>query len=183
MPLNHTSKYAELTDAQFLLIGKLTVEFSNIEFSLGQILGRLLFTPSFLSLTYTDRMNVNSLIDKVKNAVDIHGTRYGYSFICKELCSELEAVVKEIEGIRIIRNKFAHYCWCREDDNKIFGTSFPSTQPKLNKPNEGIVIITNTEIETMYKSSYAIVNELNKILDKLPEFREDGNLKSKLSFK
>ena len=100
MPLNHTSKHAELTDTQFLLVGKLTVEFSNIEFLLGQILGRLLFTPSFLSLTYTDRMNVNSLVEKIKNAIDIHERRYGNFIISKELCDELTSILNDVESIR-----------------------------------------------------------------------------------
>lgn len=183
MPLNHTSKYSELTDTQFLLIGKLTVEFSNIEFLLGQILGRLLFTPSFLSLTYTDRMNVNSLLEKIKNAIDIHWRRYGYSFISQELCGELTSILKEIESIRIVRNKFAHYCWCRQSNDKIFGTCFASSQPKLSNPNEGVIEITNSEIEEMYRSSYAIVDKLDGILSKLPELKEDSKLKDKLSYK
>jgi hypothetical protein len=43
MPLNHTSEYAELIDEQFALIGRLVIEWSNIEFLLGVLLSRLLF--------------------------------------------------------------------------------------------------------------------------------------------
>jgi len=57
MPLNHTSKYSDLTPDQFTLIGKVIIEFSNIEFMLGVILSRLLITPEFLGRTYTDQMN------------------------------------------------------------------------------------------------------------------------------
>jgi len=35
MPINHGSKYSELTEAQSGLIGRLVVEWSNIEFLLG----------------------------------------------------------------------------------------------------------------------------------------------------
>ena len=45
--LNH-SKYSDLTAAQYEALGKLFVEWSNIEFMLGLILSRLLFTPEFL---------------------------------------------------------------------------------------------------------------------------------------
>jgi hypothetical protein len=48
MPLNHTSEYAELTNEQFALIGRLVIEWSNIEFLLGVLLSRLLFMPEFV---------------------------------------------------------------------------------------------------------------------------------------
>ena len=183
MPLNHTSKYAELTDNQFLLIGKLTVEFSNIEFLLSEILGRLLITPPFLSRTYTERMNVIALIEKIQNAIDIHEKRYNNSIVSKDLCNSINDILVEIGKIRLIRNKFAHYCWHRQSDEKIFGTSFLSKLPKESKPNEGVSEITNTEIEMMYKNSYKIVEALINILEDIPELLEDKELKNKLKYK
>lgn len=41
MPLNHNSIYAELTDCHFKLIGKIVVEWSNIEFLLGVVDSRI----------------------------------------------------------------------------------------------------------------------------------------------
>ncbi len=183
MPLNHTSKYAELTDAQFILIGKLTIEFSNVEFLLSEILSRLLITPSFLSRTYTDRMNVNAIIEKIKNAIDIHSRRYGFSIVPADVCESISDIVAEIGKIRLIRNKFAHYCWCRDDDNKIFGTGFSSSHAKHQKPDEDCLLITNPEIEEMYLTSYKIVDRLEGILMRLPELLEDKDLKSKLRYK
>jgi hypothetical protein len=182
MPLNHTSKYAELTDNQFLLIGKLTVEFSNIEFLSSEILGRLLITPSFLSRTYTERMNVVGLIEKIRNAIDIHERRYNNTIVSKDLCRTIISVLEEIEKIRLIRNKFAHNCWSRETDEKIWGTCFLGKQPKNSKPQEGVSIITNSEIEVMYQNSYKIVEDLLKIHESIPELLEDESLKSKLKY-
>lgn len=183
MPLNHTSKHAELTDAQFLLIGKLTVEFSNIEFLLGQVLCRLLITPSFLGRTYTDRMNASALIEKIKNAIDIHRRRYGFSIISEELCSRVLEITSKTARIRLIRNKFAHYCWCRNDDETIFGTGFSSAQIDFKKPDNDCILISNSEIEEMYQAAYKIVELLEDTLKKLPELLENGDLGSKLKFK
>jgi len=183
MPLNHASKYTELTDAQFLLIGKLTVEFSNIEFLLSEVLGRLLITPPFLSRTYTERMNVVALIEKIRNAIDIHERRYNNFFVSIELCNSINDALSEIEKIRFIRNKFAHYCWSRQTDDNIFGTDFLGKVPKESKPNEGVFEITNIEIESMYKNSYQIVESLSKIIDNIPELSEGRELKSKLRYK
>ena len=52
MPLNHTSQFAELTDDQFKLIGKVFVEWVNIEIMQKLVLSRLLFSPDFISRTY-----------------------------------------------------------------------------------------------------------------------------------
>ena len=183
MPLNHTSKYAELTDVQFLLIGKLTVEFSIIEFLLREVLSRLLITSSFLGRTFTERMNVNVLIEKIKNALDIHKRRFGNSIVSKDLCELLKAKLGEIEEIRLIRNKFAHYCWSRQTDDEIFGTGFLSKQAKYSKPNEGVIVITNNEIEEMYQNVFILVNDIEGILTNLPELIVDKELKSKLKYK
>ena len=67
MPLNHTSIYAELTEDHFIAIGKLVIEWSNIEFLLGVLLSRLLITPEYLGRTYTDELNAL----KIKNAINI----------------------------------------------------------------------------------------------------------------
>jgi len=182
MPGNHTSKYAELTDYQFLLIGKLFVEFSNVEFLLSVVLARLLITPSFLSRTFTDRMNINTLIDKIRNALDIHERRYGYSLVSKELCKEIMSMVGLIDEIRIKRNKFAHYCWSRSSDEEIFGAGFISKQASKSKPNKGSITITNQEIKVLYDKCYRIGDEIEEILQRLPELLEDKELKSKLKY-
>ena len=76
MPLNHTSQYAELTDDHFKAIGKIVVEWSNIEFLLSVLLSRLLVTPEFLGRSYTDHMNAVKLQEAVKEGVEIHKQRY-----------------------------------------------------------------------------------------------------------
>jgi hypothetical protein len=43
MPLNHTP-YSDLTQEQAALIGRIGIEWSNVEFLLGQLLSRLLMT-------------------------------------------------------------------------------------------------------------------------------------------
>lgn len=183
MPLNHTSQFAELTDNQFLLIGKLAVEFSNIEFLLSAVLSRLLITPSFLSRTYTERMNVSALTEKIKNALDIHERRYDNTIIPIDLCELIKKQLSEIEKVRQIRNKFAHYCWCRYSDEEISGTGFLGKQAKFDKPDEGAIVISNVRIEDIYKTSYKIVEELDKIIEALPELLEDKELKNKLNYK
>ena len=42
MPLNHTSKFAELTEAQYAALGRAVVEWANVEYLLGVLLSRLL---------------------------------------------------------------------------------------------------------------------------------------------
>lgn len=92
MPLNHTSQFAELTDEQFKLIGKIVVEWANIEFLQKLILSRLLFSAEFISRTYTDRMSAVRVQDAIKEAVDLHHQRYRANIISENILSEIESV-------------------------------------------------------------------------------------------
>lgn len=76
MPLNHTSQYSELTQAQYAALGKAVVEWVNVEFLLGVLLSRLLATPEFLSRTYTDSISAVRLQGAIAEAVEIHRVRY-----------------------------------------------------------------------------------------------------------
>ena len=127
-------------------------------------------------------MNVSSIIEKIQNAIDIHSRRFTYQIISKDLCNSIKEKVNEAEQIRVKRNKFAHHCWCRVSDKKIFGTEFLSKQSKSNTPNQGSLEMSNTEIEELYNKSYKLVDEIELILHKLPEFLEDKELKTKLKY-
>ncbi len=182
MPLNHSSKYSELTNEQFLLIGKVIIEFSNIDFLLGVLLSRLLITPEFLGRTYTDRMTVTMLMEKIKNAINIQNIRYRNKIISGKIADEILSLLNRIDKLRIFRNRFSHYCWARFDNEKIFGTELSGKLPKSKNPNNGSVIITNKELEEIYKKAYVIVDELNKLVYSLPEMEENKDLINKLTF-
>ena len=81
---------------------------------------------------------------------------------------------KRITDFRIIRNKFAHFCWSRQSDEKIFGTNFSGKIPKNNKRNKDSIVITVDELNDRYREAYNIVEELQNIIDKLPEIKEDN---------
>lgn len=129
MSLNHTSIYAELTDQQFKMIGKIVVEWTNIEFLQKQILGQLLFTPEFLSRTFSDLITAARIQDAIKEAVALHRRRYCCKVINDEILIEIEQVNNAVTVARAHRNKFAHFCWCRSSDEEIFGTNFSGGLP------------------------------------------------------
>lgn len=104
MPLNHTSKYAELTDEQFALIGRLVIEWSNIEFLLGVLLSRLLFTPEFLGRVYSDEMSASRIQVAPKKALDIHRHRYGSRVVPTETLDEILQLNADIEWFHGLRN-------------------------------------------------------------------------------
>jgi len=172
MPLNHSSKYTELTDNQFLLIGKIVIEFSNIEFLLKNLLSRLLMTSDFLGRTYTDNLNIAKIQDSIENALDIHSRRFGENIIDSKKIKEIKDLNARINSIRGERNKFAHYCWSRWDDTAIFGVKMGGQVPKHDKPNKDSRKISNSEMEKIYKTAYDIVDDLMKLVYSLPEIDE-----------
>ena len=116
MPINHSSSYAELTPRQFEAVGRLVVEWSNIEFLLGVLLSRLLRTPEFLGRVYTDELMAARMQSALEKAIAIHRQRYGGRLVSEALLDEITALNSEIEKIRGKRNKFSHFCWCRSND-------------------------------------------------------------------
>ena len=173
MPLNHTSQFAELTDDQFKLIGKIVVEWANIEFLQKLILSRLLFSPEFISRTYTDHMSAVRVQDAIKESVELHRHRYRANVINENILSEIEKVNKEVRNARTHRNKFAHFCWTRSTDEAIFGTNFSAGLPESKKHKKSYIVIKNEELEQLYKESFDLVDRINHILQKLPEIEEE----------
>lgn len=109
MPLNHLSKFSELTEEHFKAIGKLVVEWSNIEHLLGVMLSRLLLTPEFLARSYTDEISASRLQNALSKAIGIHGHRYNCKFIEKSILQEIEEINVKITRIRSLRNKFGSF--------------------------------------------------------------------------
>lgn len=173
MSLNHTSQFAELTDDQFSLIGKVVVEWANIEFLQNLVLSRLIFSPEFISRTYTDRMSAVNVQDAIKESVDLHRHRYAAKIINEEILTEIERINQEVHKARTHRNKFAHFCWTRSTDEEIFGTNFSGGLPKSKKHKKSFVVIKNEELNALYKESYELVDTLSQILKKLPELNEE----------
>lgn len=174
MPLNHSSQYSELTNEHFMAIGKLTVEWSNIEFLLGVLLSRLLVTPEFLARTYTDRMSGAMRQGAVGEACKIHSHRYGYKLIGQEQIEKILDANNKITQLRAIRNKFAHFCWSRSSDEEIFGTNFSGGIPVGNKYKKSFVSFKVTELEELHKKAYEIVDVLSDLTQNLPDMEEDG---------
>lgn len=174
MPLNHSSQYAELTSKHFQAIGKLTVEWSNIEFLLGVLLSRLLITPEFLARTYTDQISGAKRQEAINEACKLHSYRYNYQLISEELIQKILDANNKITPLRAARNKFAHFCWSRSTDEEIFGTNFSGGVPGGNKYKKSFVSFTVSELDELHKKAYAIVDVLSDITQKLPAMEEEG---------
>lgn len=96
MPLNHVSTYSDLTDEQYSAIGRLVVEWSNVEHLLSVLLSRLLCTPEYLGRTYTAGLTAVRIQTAISEAVDVHRHRYG-----RRLMKEPELAAIESANIRV----------------------------------------------------------------------------------
>lgn len=173
MPLNHSSQYAQLTPKQFEAIGRLVIEWSNIEVLLGAILSRLLFVPEFLGRTYTDEINAARLETAIKNALEIHSRRYGDRIISKDEGVQIKNLLKRVSKFRTLRNKFAHFCWSRSTDDEIFGTRLSGKLPTPEREKSESVTISLRDLDTAYAEAYSIVEEALAIIKTLPNTEEE----------
>ena len=172
MPLNHSSQYVELTARQFEAIGRLVVEWSNIEFLLGLLLSRLLHTPDFLGRVYTDELMSVRVQSAIKKAIAIHRHRYGSRLVPENVLNKIAVLNSEIEKIRGKRNKFSHFCWCRFNDEEIFGSGLSGHVPPSKKLDKDSIVVSLTELDEMYRQSYSVVSRLSELATQLPEVPE-----------
>ena len=176
MPLNHTSKSAELTEDQFALVGRLVIEWSNIEFLLGVLLSRLLFTPEFLGRVYSDEMNASRVQFALKKAVEIHRHRYGARIVSTAILDEIMKLNGDIEKYRVLRNKVSHFCWCRSNDDEIFGSDLSWFVPPSKRLDKDSMKISVSELRDIYRDAYQLVERLSAVIQKVPETDEDESL-------
>ena len=173
MSLNHTSKYAQLTDDQFRLIGKIVVEWANVEFLQKTLLSRLLFSPDFLSRSYTDLISAARIEEAIKDAVSIHRHRYRASVINEDVLKEIERIENKVTQVRAHRNRVSHFCWTRSNDEEIFGTNFSSGLPDSQKHKKSYSVVKNTELEYLCRESYNLVESMERLIDRIPQIDEE----------
>ncbi len=176
MPLNHASQYAQLTEEQFALIGRMVVEWSNIEFLLGVLLSRLLFTPEFLGRVFSDGMGASRIQTALTKAVDIHRRRFGSKVVPSDVLDEIVRLNSDIEKFRVLRNRFSHFCWCRSNDEEIFGTALSGFVPTIKQPNKDSMTISVAELKETHQEVYQFVECLSKVIQKVPETDEGESL-------
>ena len=172
MPLNHTSQYSELTDAQYIALGKAVVEWANVEQLLGVLLARLLATPDFLARTFTDPLSAFRLQEAIQEALEIHRVRYGQKLVSEELLNEISEVNQAITVLRAMRNKIAHFCWCRQTDDTLFGTAFSGGIPTPKSERKNSAVLSLTELAELNSSAFALVERLTQIVEKIPAIQE-----------
>lgn len=176
MPLNHTSQYSELTEAQYAGLGKAVVEWANVEFLLGVLLSRLLATPEFLSRTYTDSISAVRLQEAIKEAVEIHRIRYRHRLVSEQILLEILQLNSQVTVIRGMRNKIAHFCWVRSHDEELFGTGFRGGVPSPKTERRDYAVLTSRELAQINTEAHSLVEKLMGLVANLPEVREESLL-------
>jgi hypothetical protein len=172
MPINHGSKFNELSDHQYTLIGKIIVEFSNVDTLLGILLTRLLLSPDFLGRTYTDQLSHNNTVAAKKNALEVHSKRYNNFFISEKKSDNIKAILQRVKDLNDTRNKFAHYNFGRFIGETIFSTKFSGKPPNEQGEKTDHVIFTDDDLLKMYNKSYEIVETLKLITESIRDIDE-----------
>lgn len=179
MPLNHSSTYADLTPDQAEMLGRFVIEWSNIEFLLGELLGRLLFTPAFLSRVYADELSAFRFQSALEKAVIIHRVRYNCRVIPPETLDKIDGLRASVDKLRGMRNRFSHFCWARSNDEEIFGTAFSAFLPHDKRHEKDFRVVSLDELRTAHKEAWKLVDEISELVQSIPECTEKEMLKAK----
>jgi len=181
MPLNHTSQHSELTEDQYAALGKAVVEWANIEELLGAVVGRLLATPDFLARSFTDAMSAVRVQTVLTQAIEIHRVRYQCRLVRENFLDELTAINAKVTALRTTRNRIAHFCWMRTNDDELWGTNFSGGMPSPKKEKHGYTTLTMTDLSALHDKSYTVVEQLLSILEQLPKVKEETLLTSPIA--
>ena len=171
--LSHTSKYSELTEEHLKLLGRITVEWSNIEYLLTVILSRLLLTPEYLSRTYTANYSAYKLIEAIREALEIHRIRYKHEVINNEVYELIKTAIGSVNNLRKTRNRVSHFCWCRSHDNEIFGMDFTGGIQTEKSERRDTVVFSNNELEKVGLNCHEVAERLITIVKRLPSITEE----------
>ena len=71
----------------------------------------------------------------------------------------------------------------RTNDNEIFGTPLSGRLPALNRQNKDSISLSNKKIQNIYSKAYKILDDVWRLVDKLPEIEESLEVAKKLHFK
>ena len=71
---------------------------------------------------------------------------------------------------------FSHFCWCRSNDNEIFGSGLSGFVPPTKRLDKDSLTISMEDLEELYRESYAIVDRLRAVVKRIPETDEEQSL-------
>jgi hypothetical protein len=163
MPLNHTSEFADLTDEQYAAIGRMVVEWSNIEYLLSVVLSRLLRTPEFLGRTYAQGLSAVRLQSAINEAIEIHRRRYHRRIVPEPTLAKIQSVINRVSTLRSERNKISHFCWCRTNDEEIFGSALAGGVPTNKSEIRHNKALSLKELHNLHTEACLITEELVQI--------------------
>jgi len=174
MPLNHVSTYSDLTDEQYSAIGRMVVEWSNVEYLLSVLLSRLLRTPEYLGRTYTAGLAAVRIQTAISEAVEVHRHRYGRRLINEPELAAIESANIRVTTLRAERNKISHFCWCRTNDEAVFGTSFAGGVPTDKWERRNSKTLKLSELQALHSEAHALTEELVRIVNAMPAIDESA---------
>ncbi|MFZ2650538.1 MAG: hypothetical protein WA210_10595 [Burkholderiaceae bacterium] len=172
MPLNHSSEFAALTDEQHAAIGRVVVEWSNVEYMLSVLLSRLLRTPEYLGRTYSAGLSAVRVQAAISEAVEIHRHRYGHKIIAEEVLVRIESSNHRVTSLRAERNKISHFCWCRTDDESVFGTNFAGGVPSEKWERKNLRQVSLADLRKLYTEAHSLTEELMLIANSIKPIDE-----------
>ena len=172
MPINHVSRFADPTEAQYAALGKIVVEWSNIEYLLGVLLSRLLRTPEYLGRTYVEGLSAVRLQSAISEAVAVHRYRYGAKRVLESHLGTIEELNDRVTALRAARNKISHFCWTRWSDDEVFGTSLSGGVPDAKRERRMNKSLKLSDLKHLHAEAYALTEALLQITELLPKVEE-----------
>jgi hypothetical protein len=117
-------------------------------------------------------MTAAKVQETIEEALSLHEGRFCYAIVPRTTIEQIAEINNRIIKLRSTRNKFAHFCWWRFDDEHIFGMNFSGGLPDTKKHKRSHLKIKISELHNLHQEFCKIVGKLNQIVEMLIEVDE-----------
>jgi hypothetical protein len=107
-----------LTDRQYAAIGRVAALWSEVEWAMERILGRLAFVPSLLGYILTDRLGPDNRIAAIHSLIEVHRIKYA-GLIDAELLTEIQEYLGALGALKGDRNYIVHSVWAKASETQL----------------------------------------------------------------
>ena len=100
----------------------------------------------------------------IDEAIEVHRHIYGRKFIAEDLLLRIENCNNRVTTLRAERNKISHFCWCRTNDESVFGTNFAGGVPSERWERKNSRQVSLADLRKLYTEAHEITEEMMLIV-------------------
>jgi len=105
-----------LSTEQYAAIGRVAVLWSEVEWGMERIIGRLALIPLLLGYVLTYKLGPDNRIEAIHSLIQVHKIKYHGELVDRDPLAEINAVLPSLKRLKDDRNFVVHSLWSKAGD-------------------------------------------------------------------